>query len=292
MASPLSAVNKKSTLGFTLVEMVTVILILGILVVGVSSFIIFGTRIFVESSSVDQVLSQSRFAVERVTRELRSALPNSLRVNTDSLTYQCVEFVPIEASTTYLTMPITPASAASTGIVILDRNQDENEISENQFAWIYPLIDADVYSSARQKRAQVKTIATAPSPLEHQVTLTFTAPTRFAEASPRQRIYFGSSPVSYCFEKAPSGNELQLLRYAGYSFNAVQPNPAAMPATMGTGVLMAQSVANVLNNGADLPLILTPSSLVNNAMVHLQPRFNVNGETFQYRHQVQVINVP
>lgn len=290
MASPLSAVNKKSTLGFTLVEMVTVILILGILVVGVSSFIIFGTRIFVESSSVDQVLSQSRFAVERVTRELRSALPNSLRVNTDSLTYQCIEFVPIEASTTYLTMPIVPAAAASTGIVILDNTV--SAIRVNQFAWIYPLIDADVYSSARQKRAQVKTIATAPSPLEHQVTLTFTAPTRFAEASPRQRIYFGSSPVSYCFEKGPSGNELQLLRYAGYNFNAVQPNPAAMPATMGTGVLMAQSVANVLNNGADLPLILTPSSLVNNAMVHLQPRFNVNGETFQYRHQVQVINVP
>ena len=279
-----------STRGFTLVEMVTVILILGILVVGVSSFIIFGTRIFVESSSVDQVLSQSRFAVERMTRELRSALPNSLRVNTDSLTYQCIEFVPIEASTTYLTMPIVPAAAASTGIVILDNTV--SAIRVNQFAWIYPLIDADVYSSARQKRAQVKTIATSPSPLEHQVTLTFTAPTRFAEASPRQRIYFGSSPVSYCFEKGPSGNELQLLRYAGYSFNAIQPNPAAMPATMGTGVLMAQSVANVLNNGADLPLILTPSSLVNNAMVHLQPRFNVNGETFQYRHQVQVINVP
>lgn len=290
MASPLSTVNKKSTQGFTLVEMVTVILILGILVVGVSSFIIFGTRIFVESSSVDQVLSQSRFAVERMTRELRSALPNSLRVNTDSLTYQCVEFVPIEASTTYLTMPIVPAAAASTGIVILDNTV--SAIRVNQFAWIYPLIDADVYSSSRQKRAQVKTIATAPSPLEHQVTLTFTAPTRFAEASPRQRIYFGSSPVSYCFEKGPSGNELQLLRYAGYNFNAVQPNPATMPATMGAGVLMAQSVANVLNNGADLPLILTPSSLVNNAMVHLQPRFNVNGETFQYRHQVQVINVP
>lgn len=270
--------------------MVTVILILGILVVGVSSFIIFGTRIFVESSSVDQVLSQSRFAVERMTRELRSALPNSLRVNTDSLTYQCIEFVPIEASTTYLTMPIIPDAAASTGIVILDNTV--SAIRVNQFAWIYPLIDADVYSSARQKRAQVKTIATSPSPLEHQVTLTFTAPTRFAEASPRQRIYFGSSPVSYCFEKGPSGNELQLLRYAGYNFNAVQPNPAAMPTTMGTGVLMAQSVANVLNNGADLPLILTPSSLVNNAMVHLQPRFNVNGETFQYRHQVQVINVP
>lgn len=273
--------------GFTLVEMVTVILILGILVVGVSSFIIFGTRIFVESSSVDQVLSQSRFAVERMTRELRSALPNSVRLNSDSLTYQCVEFVPIEASTTYLSMPIAPNATALMGTVILNAT---DKIKENQYIWIYPLTDSDVYNSARQKRAQIKTFTPLGEPPNqaNQVTLTFMGSTRFAEASPRQRIYFASAPVSYCFEKAPSGNELTLKRYTVYGFNVSQPTPAHMS----SGVLMAQSVANVLSNSADLPLILTPSSLVNNAMVHLQPRFNVNGETFQYRHQVQVINVP
>lgn len=268
--------------GFTLVEMVTVILILGILVVGVSSFIIFGTRIFVESSSVDQVLSQSRFAIERMTRELRSAVPNSVRLNGNGLTYQCVEFVPIEASTTYLAMPITPSTAALTGTVILDNLT--SMIAANQYVWIYPLTDSDVYNSARQKRAQINTVSSAAN----QVTLTFTANTRFAEASPRQRIYFASAPVSYCFEKVSSTNELALMRYTGYGVNASQPTPS----DMSSGVLMAQSVANVLSNNADLPLILTPSSLVNNAMVHLQPRFNVNGETFQYRHQVQVINVP
>ncbi|MCK7631948.1 type II secretion system GspH family protein [Shewanella sp. JNE10-2] len=276
------AVNKKFARGFTLVEMVTVILILGILVVGVSSFIIFGTRIFVESSSVDQVLSQSRFAVERMTRELRGALPNSVRVNTDSLTYQCIEFVPIQASTTYLSMPIAPSAAALSGTVILDNVT--SKIKENQYAWIYPLTDSDVYNSARQKRAQIKTISTSGN----QVSLTFTVNSRFAEASPRQRIYFASVPVSYCFEKVSSANELQVRRYVGYNFTAVQPKPS----DMGTGVLMAQSVANLLSDSNDLPLTLTPSSLVNNAMVHLQPRFNVNGETFQYRHQVQVINVP
>ncbi|MFB2800867.1 PilW family protein [Shewanella seohaensis] len=277
----------RSERGFTLVEMVTVILILGILVVGVSSFIIFGTRIFVESSSVDQVLSQSRFAVERMTRELRSAVPNSVRLNGNGLTYQCVEFVPIEASTTYLAMPIVPSAAALTGTVIL--NATDN-IKDNQYIWIYPLTDNDVYNSARQKRAQIKTftpLGEPPNPA-NQVTLTFMASTRFAEASPRQRVYFGSSPVSYCFEKSSSSNELTLKRYTGYGLNVSQPAPSSMSA----GVLMAQNVANALNDSADLPLILTPSSLVNNAMVHLQPRFNVNGETFQYRHQVQVINVP
>ncbi|BDA59126.1 PilW family protein [Shewanella xiamenensis] len=268
--------------GFTLVEMVTVILILGILVVGVSSFIIFGTRIFVESSSVDQVLSQSRFAVERMTRELRSAVPNSVRLNGNSLTYQCVEFVPIEASTTYLSIPIAPSAATLTATVILDNLN--SKIAANQYAWIYPLTDSDVYNSTRQKRAQINSISSAAN----QVNLTFTANTRFAEASPRQRIYFASTPVSYCFEKASSTNELTLKRYTGYGLNASQPTPS----DMSSGVLMAQSVANVLSNNADLPMILTPSSLVNNAMVHLQPRFNVNGETFQYRHQVQVINVP
>ncbi len=277
----------RSSRGFTLVEMVTVILILGILVVGVSSFIIFGTRIFVESSSVDQVLSQSRFAIERMTRELRSAVPNSVRLNGNGLTYQCVEFVPIEASTTYLAMPIAPSAAALTGTVILYATDN---IKDNQYIWIYPLTDNDVYNSARQKRAQIKTftpLGEPPNPA-NQVTLTFMASTRFAEASPRQRIYFGSSPVSYCFEKSSSSNELILKRYTGYGLNVSQPTPSSMSA----GVLMAQNVANALNDSADLPLILTPSSLVNNAMVHLQPRFNVNGETFQYRHQVQVINVP
>lgn len=273
-----------STRGFTLVEMVTVILILGILVVGVSSFIIFGTRIFVESSSVDQVLSQSRFAVERMTRELRSAVPSSVRITSDSLTYQCVEFVPIEASTTYLSMPIAPNATALTGTVILNTT---DKIKENQYIWIYPLTDSDVYNSARQKRAQIKAI-TPSDTIDNQVTLTFMAPTRFAEASPRQRIYFASAPVSYCFQKAAASNELILQRYTGYQFNNSQPRPI----DMGAGVLMAQNMVNSFTNSSDLPMTLTPSTLVNNAMVHLQPRFTVNGETFQYRHQVQVINVP
>jgi MSHA biogenesis protein MshO len=272
--------------GFTLVELVTVILILGVMLIGVSSFIIFGTRIFVESSSVDQVIGQSRFAIERMTRELRNAVPNSVRLSDPNNNWQCVEFVPTEASTSYLDMPIFPDTpAAITGTAIID-NPAASQISTGQWALIYPLSDADVYDVNRGKRFQL----TSRTLASHTLTLGFgTTAIRFAQASPRKRVYLATEAVSYCVER--SGVTSNINRYANYGFLLNQPTPAAMLST-GTQALMAQDVVNDLTKGADLPIALTPSSLMTNAIVQLQPRFSVLGETFQYRHQVQVINVP
>jgi MSHA biogenesis protein MshO len=276
---------RSRTTGFTLVEMVTVILILGVMVIGVSSFIIFGTRIFVESSSVDQVIGQSRFAIERMTRELRSAVPNSMRLSGNN-NWQCVEFVPTQASTSYITMPIAPNVAASLGSVIIDR-RDNSQISSGQLAIIYPLSDANVYDPTQNKRYSI----TSVSAVGDEVTLGFGTNVLFAEASPRKRVYFASQAVSYCFEQVGAGLPGEVYRYSGYGLLPIQPNPGTMPNSR-IRSLMAQGVDNNLADSNDLPLFLTPSSLVTNAIVQLQPRFSVLGETFQYRHQVQVINVP
>ena len=47
--------------GFTLVELVTVIIVLGIVSIGVTSFIRSGVQIFNDVSERDELLSQSRF---------------------------------------------------------------------------------------------------------------------------------------------------------------------------------------------------------------------------------------
>lgn len=271
--------------GFTLVEMVTVILILGILIVGVSSFVIFGTRIFVESSSIDQVLSQSRFAVERMTRDIRNAVPNSVRLLTStSGRYQCIELLPIESSSRYLDLPVYPNSAASTGTII------DNGVSVNagQFAIVYPLAEEstggvnDIYQSNRNKRFEVQSSSTAASVM----TLTFTAAVQFAEQSTIQRIYFASQPISYCFERPQGASEVQLYRYSGYGYMTSQPAPS----NMSNGVLMAENITNTLL--LEPAIKVTEQNLMTNAIVHLEPRFSVNGETFKYQHQVQVTNVP
>lgn len=266
--------HHKSAQGFTLVEMVTVIIVLGVLVLGVSSFVVLGTRIFVESTSVDQVLSQSRFAMERMTRELRNAVPNSIRLTPDTvLTYQCVEFVPIQASASYVDLPISPAAANNTGTVFLP-SQGLNVANQ---MLVYPLLPKHIYSatpagtSGRLFDVDAFDASTGG--------ITFDNSIQFAEASPIKRYFMISGAVSYCFQ---SGGELR--RYANYGINANQLTPNS------SGVLMAENVVNDL--ATDKPILLTPSSLVNNAILQLRPKFEVVNQKFQYQHQVQVINVP
>ena len=265
--------------GFTLIEMVTVILILGIIVVGISSFVVFGTRIFVESSAVDQVLSQSRFGIERMTRDIRRAVPNSMRVLTATDgSYQCLELLPISASTSYIDAPFFPQSVQNTLTAI----KSVRSINAVQSVLIYPLTASEVYNpqGLTAKRFLVQSVAESGDLL----TITLTQSIRFTEASPLKRLYVAQSPLSYCFINTAGNVDLRF--YQQYGYKAVQPSPA----DMGNGVLMAQNITNTLT--INPAIILTPATLVTNAIVHLQPRFRVNGETFQYQHQVQVMNVP
>ncbi|MEO3683156.1 MULTISPECIES: type II secretion system protein [Shewanella] len=265
--------------GFTLIEMVTVILILGIIVVGISSFVVFGTRIFVESSAVDQVLSQSRFGIERMTRDIRRAVPNSMRVLTATDgSYQCLELLPISASTSYIDAPFFPQPVQNTLTAI----KSVRSINAAQSVLIYPLTASEVYNpqGLTAKRFLVQSVAESGDLL----TISLTQSIRFTEASPLKRLYVAQSPLSYCFINTAGNVDLRL--YQQYGYKAVQPSPA----DMGNGVLMAQNITNTLT--INPAIILTPATLVTNAIVHLQPRFRVNGETFQYQHQVQVMNVP
>ncbi len=273
---------RQNSQGFTLVEMVTVILILGVLAIGVSSFIIFGTRIFVESTSIDQVLGQSRFAVERLTRELRNALPNSVRIRGDASSWQCLEFVPIEASSSYLTLPIAPAAKANTATAF----NPSQGASSAQLMTVYPLTESHIYTDPSQTEGRIFSIKRVTN-AANRLTIEFDRPVRFAEASPLKRFFLVTEPVSYCVT-----NNGQLTRYRGYGINhSTQLSPNQIRAIAGaTWSLMAENISN--NIGSAPPFLLRQASVINNAIIQVQPEFSVVGESFRYQHQVQVINVP
>ncbi len=66
--------------GFTLVELVIVLVVLAIVSVGITGFIRSSTQIFIDASERERLLREGSFAVERINREISTALPNSVRL--------------------------------------------------------------------------------------------------------------------------------------------------------------------------------------------------------------------
>jgi len=254
--------------GFTLVEMVLVIIILGVLAGATTQFIGLGTQIFVETSGRDQLISSARFAVERLNREVRNALPNSLRVN-NSANNSCLEFVPIVASTTYLDIPVSPEpDDDEIEFVPFD---NPNEVNDLKVA-VYPLSEADVYGANNKVKLLAGAVTQNPS---NKWTATLDGgDTNFAADSPTRRIYFIDSAVSFCIDNV---GEQKLYRHQNYNYDA-----GNMPDN--NGVLMAENLQLNIN--------VVDATLQRNSMVILELTFNNYNETIVFNNEIQVPNVP
>ena len=110
--------------GFTLLELVLVIMLLGILAAGLCVLLTLTTQSYINISARDALLANARFAVERLNREIRNAVPNSVRVVNFQNFIQCIEFVPIIASSTYVDIPVLPEPKQSTIDVVPFQGQD------------------------------------------------------------------------------------------------------------------------------------------------------------------------
>lgn len=268
------------TKGFTLIELVTVLVVLGVVSVGIAGFIRTGTDIYVDVVERDQLLSEGRFVVERLNRELGNSLPNSLRVGGNS-SIQCIEFVPVLFSSFYFDIPVSPEDATdSIKVIETTASASEYTYASNHSVIVYPTSITDVYG-ANDKRYALDSAPSLDPSDNKKLVLTLPSDVLFAADSPSSRAYVIDSPVSYCVTGG------QVYRYSGYGFNTSQST------SLTNGVLMAENVQNDLAGDIqDKPFRISEATLTRNAFVLTLLRFELNEEFVVFNNEVHIPNAP
>jgi len=279
--------------GFTLIEFVLVIIILGIMSVGIAGFITLSTQTYLNVTERDELLANARFVVERLNREIRNAVPNSIRIKNDT-TSQCVEFVPIIASTIYTNIPVMPETDSNILSVIPFQGKNTNndyqcpEISSEpclDAVTVYPLFSSDIYDQS-DTTGKVFGLKTVTQTVSNEWTLTLDEVTGvlFDDDSPTERLYIIRTPVSYCVKNNT------IIRHAGYSYSVNQSLNPTTSASNEPPVLMANNIATL--DRSNLPFVIQPATLQRNAMIQIKLNFMRGDENIVFNNETHIVNVP
>ena len=256
--------------GFTLVELVTVIVVLGILSIGTVSFINDSTEGFAAAGRRTELGTDARLAFDRMSRELRNALPNSARVSGS-----CIEHVPVLGASSYLSLPVGVTS--TTFLIAPVLNVDS--LTGARVA-VYPDDTTALYTLAVTSPISPTVTLSAPD-AQNRVTVTMAAAHGFPNPSPEARLYLVGTPISYCVVGA------RLYRYAAYGFSVAQPTAASLPTALPGRTLIGDTVAV-----ATTPFSIASATLTRNAVVKMEIEFGGAEERVRLNHLVQLRNVP
>lgn len=265
-----------SSRGFSLMELIIVIVISGILAVGSARFIAHSAGGYVATGVRQGNAAAAVVATEKISRELRLALPNSVRRNASG---SCIEFIPVLSASRYLSAPVAPA-AAGTAITVVDNNYSLSG-GVTEYLAIYPSSTGTVYVPGAASEVTASPIAAVSSS-----TITLGANHQFPADSPTRRLYIISDPVTYCYAAVSGQNGL--FRYSGYGFNAAVASPPAG----GTRQLLINNVSG------NVSFEVVPATLTRNALVEFSfqvsrdVQYSATDESINISHEVQIRNVP
>ena len=268
------------TRGTTLVELIVVIAITGIIAAAVALFIRRPVEGYADAARRAALTDEADTALRRITRDLRLALPNSVRVDPSGKFVEYIETTGggryraelnsggggeildfTTAKTNFDVLGPMPALAAGNGIVV------------------YNLYSTGAMSNAYfgDNRANFSTVSAPTINITAVTSLPFPAP------SPGRRFHVVSGPVTY----GCTGG--QLLRYSGYGYNTAQVAPPG-------GGMSAVLAANV--DDATCSFVYTANALTENigtvSMVIEIKSTAASGAVEKVRmfQQAQVSNLP
>jgi len=276
--------GRLAQLGFSLVELIIVIAILGILSASVGVFIANPLRAYFEAIDRAALTNAGNSVIRRIMRELQAAVPNSARITTSGGT-TFLELVPIVDAGRYRDAASNNYSAQNDPLTVTDATDSSFQVlgpTVNVPAGSQLVVlnlgygNANLYSGTN-----IRTVTSIGGALQ---TITFTPTTVWPGDSPGYRFDIVNGAVTYACTPNGSGTGT-LRRYSGYAIQSAQPSStSASPLSSATSSL-------VLDDVTACSYTLGPVSVDLNA-VQMALQLTRSGETVSLYSQVHATNNP
>lgn len=234
-----------SQAGLTLVELVVTIVVTGIIAAGVALFIQRPVEGYIDAARRAELTDEADTALRRITRDLRTALPNSVRVDA---TGKFVEFIETTGGGRYraeldnsgngnildfVTTSLTPPTADTSFDVI----GPAPVLAPGNEIVVYNLNSTGTTLNAYFGDNRSALTSTSAPPVAFVEKL-------FPESSPARRFHVVSGPVTY----GCTGG--QLIRYSGYGYNTAQAAPPGVSGAVLAGNVDVASCSFVYTAGS------------------------------------------
>jgi len=271
--------------GFSLVELIVVIVILGILSASVGVFIANPVRAYFETVDRATLTGAGNTVIRRITRELQTAVPNSARVATSGST-TFLEFVPIVDAGRYRMAVSGGNDPTGTDPLVV------TDATDGSFQVLGPTVNVPAGSqlvvlnlgmgnSNLYSGTNMRTVTSIGPALQ---SITFTPTTVWPGDSPGYRFSIVNGAVTYaCTPNA--GGTGTLTRYSGYAIQSGQP------ASTSTTPLSTASSSLALDDVTSCSFTPGPASVDLNA-VQISLQLTRNGETVTLYSQAHTPNSP
>ncbi|HCS42067.1 MAG TPA: type II secretion system protein [Pseudomonas sp.] len=290
--------------GFTLVELVLVIALAGVVLVMIGSVLSHPLQGFVDQSRRGALVDQAASALDRMIRDVRLAVPNSIRVSADG---QAVELLLIHSAARYRSnrhdsegLRFSGETAGTCASTTVGGRCDEVQVLDAAFdpagaRWMVlynigaesggvPIAGSNLWAPADPGviTPTGSTFSLIPgAPGAESLIAVGNLPVggfRFAYGSPQHRLYLASSVVGF---RCQNG---QLVRY---SYNRLLPALPADPPADSNPEPMARHV-----DCGQTYFTYQAGSTQRSGLLSLVLRITLEGESFQLVQQVHVDNAP
>ena len=259
-----------TTQGFTLIELISVLVILGIIATIGTRFVVTTIDSYAATEKRAKLTARGRVVVEQITRQLRLAVPYSLRLSSSG---NCLEFMPGVAGGAYLGRVPDETLPGSAAVSSLSTAPFSLGLGAPTFLIIGAMSNTDIYTPAGNALVDVDSITNGATN-----TINFSAPHRFERNSINQRFFIGDSPKRLCL----SGS--QILEYGDYGLLSAAVDDADPG---GSSLVMAE---NVTTNSRFFSI--SPGSEDRNVAVSLDVTLTERGERVTMNNTVLLHNVP